>query len=80
MEQISLGKILIEINLDTNQYNIGFSNTDTSKLMQQQEVMTLMSPFHVVCIINELKRRHEIAGNKIVPATIIPPSNKAKPQ
>lgn len=74
---VNLGKIMIEINLDTSQYNIGFSNADTIRLLQQPEMQTIISPFHVLCIINELKRRKEAAGNKIIPVTQFNP-NKIK--
>lgn len=65
LEQDKLGKILIELDLDTDKYNVGFSVPDTARLMKQVEVVNLFSPFHAACIINEIKRRRE--GQTIKP-------------
>jgi hypothetical protein len=67
MEPEKLGKIMIEIDCDTNKYQIGFTNVETGRMLNQVEQVNMFSPFHAACIINELKRRME--GKAIKPVT-----------
>jgi hypothetical protein len=61
-----LGKLMVEIDMDTNRYHIGFTDPDVAKLLNQVEQVNIFSPFHAACIINELRRRME--GRQIKPA------------
>jgi hypothetical protein len=61
-----MGKILIEIDLDKGQYNVAFSETDTLKLFNKQEIPLLYSSFHAACIVNELRRRRDQSTDLIV--------------
>jgi hypothetical protein len=63
-----LGKVMIEIDLDKGVYNVGFSDSDTIKLLQPVEIQNILSPFHAACIINELRRRRD-GQPVIVPAS-----------
>jgi hypothetical protein len=64
----SLGKIMIELDLDQGTYNVGFSNRETIGLLQPTEIPLLFSVFHATCIVNELRRRRD-GQSVIIPAS-----------
>ena len=64
-----LGKLLIQIDLDAGQYQVMISEQGTLKLMNPQEIQWVISPFHVGCMISELRRRQAEADT---PSIIAP--------
>jgi hypothetical protein len=64
-----LGKLIIHIDLDAGQYQVMITEQDTVKLMNPQEIQWVISPFHVGCMISELRRRQAEAAT---PSIIAP--------
>ena len=53
------GKIMIELDIDAERYNVGFSNPETAQLMKQIEVNNMFSPFHAACILHVIRERRD---------------------